>query len=78
MGQDDLSGLARELAALHAIEQEMQDQSKMLGAGRIEDKLKEWLEKVRSIAEEFGPASFTISVGVPLGASVSSTWPTKA
>ena len=42
-----------------------------------EEKIREWLNKARGIANKYHPQSFTVSVGIPLGAQVSFTWQTE-
>ena len=43
----------------------------------IEDTLKKWLDKIREIAQKYGPASYTITTGIPLGVNASFSWPTQ-
>lgn len=44
-----------------------------LGAS-LEKRLRDLIEKARSIAERFGPEDFSVAVGLPFGAQISFTW----
>lgn len=41
----------------------------------LRDKLKKWLEKVRELAKDFSPESYSVTLSVPFVGSVSFSWP---
>jgi hypothetical protein len=45
-----------------------------LGAGGVDDRLRDYLASVRELAERWQPYSYQITLGLPLGVSVGFTW----
>ena len=70
----ELAGAIQELFGL----QSSINQMAQMAPASVEDKVREWVQKVRNIADKFGPTSYAISVGIPLGLSASFTWTTDA
>lgn len=73
-----LSGeMQNDLIELWKIQSDVQAQVRFKGSDWIETKLRELLEAVRKFVSKYSPESYTVGVGVPLGASVSFTWTTS-
>ncbi len=78
---EQVDEFSRELAALNELGQEIAKVSQEIARPSVdfaraglEEKLREYLERARKLAEKFGPESFSVSVGFPLGVQVSLTW----
>jgi hypothetical protein len=76
-GQSD--ELSQELAELYNLAEQIRSFSETPGERALlkqdlEEKMREYVERARKLAEKFGPSSMTISVGFPWGAQISLTW----
>jgi len=74
---DALTELPAELVEVWKLGRDIEDQNRYKDAKWLEDRLRQWLERVRELAQKFGPASFTVALGVPFGVQVSLTWPAQ-
>lgn len=66
--------VAKELAAIWSIQQEIHTQAAIKGAQWLEERLRELLEKLKNIAPRLRASGMTVQVGFPVGASVSLSW----
>jgi hypothetical protein len=60
--------------AVGEINEEIDQRSSVRGE-RVEEKVDRLFKAVKRIAEKFDAKSFTVSVGLPVGVSVSIEWP---
>ncbi len=44
----------------------------------LRDRVKEWLEKVRQLAQEFSPEGYSLSLNIPFGVSLGFSWTAPA
>ncbi|MFC2039266.1 hypothetical protein ACFLST_00535 [Chloroflexota bacterium] len=66
--------MAKELAEIWDIQRAIRGGYTDRNANLIEGKLKELLEKVRSLVDKYGPETYTLTLGFPMGANASFTW----
>jgi hypothetical protein len=71
--------LSQDLAELYDLGRQIQSLSETPERGvfakkDLEEKMREYVERARKLAEKLGPSSMTISVGFPWGAQISMTW----
>jgi hypothetical protein len=75
-GKGRLVDLAMEMVELDRLAKEVSAakyQNEVATAG-LKERVEDWVDKVKEVADRFGPASYTISLNVPWGVSVSFTW----
>jgi len=75
---EEAKRLAKDLADLRQLsEQVNQDLASNYFSASIEDRIEKWLLKLQEIAKAYKAVDYTITLGVPLGVSVSFTWSPK-
>jgi hypothetical protein len=75
---EEAKRLAKDLADLRQLgEQVSQDMAANYVSASIEDRIEKWLLKLQEIAKAYKAVDYTITLGVPLGVSVSFTWSPK-
>jgi len=70
----ELYNLGRQIQALPSPLSETPTQEVFAWKSDLEEKMREYVERARKLAEKLGPSSMTISVGFPWGAQISMTW----
>jgi hypothetical protein len=71
---EESENLAADLAELQAFGKEIEDAVATQMTGALKDRIAKWISKVREVARVYKAIDYTITLGVPVGVSVSFTW----